>query len=284
MSVHPCYERAVHFAQKYISPSTLEKVESSLIHGTACVPFVMGALSQVSNNNDSNEFGAPSLSQMCAGTAIIFGGMAAGMLAIMEFNKRVKTPYVKHEIKRAIENSKDSPKTKLIFQTAIDPLGSFSTHVEVSRYQQLAKTHKINVLSSEKDSILTIRMKQNKEKYDMIVIKGHSDSENIALTRNFYLKSHSSKNMKWFNDHIKDGGIIALECCSAGNGMENVARELSKACPNAYLYASSEDIDVVDGIQYDKDGNPTFNNGICCKGKDKTRLYRSGRLEYSVSS
>jgi len=278
-----CYARAVDFAQRYISPNVLEKVESSLVHATTCVPFIMGALSQVSNDTDSNEFSAPSLSQMCTGTAIVVGGMAVGMMAIMQFNKRIKTPFVKHEIKKAIESSKDSPKTMLVFHTSLDPFGAFSTHVEVSRYRQLAKTHSIDVISSASGSIVDKRMDLNKEKYDIIIIKCHADSEVIALTKDAYLTAKSPR-MKWFKDHLKEGGIITLECCKAGKGEENIARKLSRACPQALVYASSDDIDVIDGIQYDKDGNPSFNNGICCKGKDTTRIYHKGNLEYSVSS
>ncbi len=67
-----------------------------------------------------------------------------------------------------------------------------------------------------------------------------------------------------------------LECCSAGKGEENIAREISRACPKATIYAAIDSIHVIVGADYEEDAIPAFNDGRCRKGKDITRIYRNG--------
>lgn len=276
------YATIVDFAKKYVAPDTLENVERSVVHATTCIPFTVVAMGIhcATSARKSYDFSVPTIEEMCSGIAILLGGVTVGMMTIMQFNKRVKGPFIQNRISEAIASSKEAEKTMLIFKTSLDPLGSFLTHTELCHYERFAKTHSIEVLTADTKMPLKIKMSTNNKKYDEIIIKCHADSKNISVSKDTCFGIHSAQ-LKWFNKRIKDNGIIVFEGSLAGAGEDNIARQLSKECPRARVFASFGATNSIEGISYDGEGVPSFHSGFLCKGEDTTRLYQNGKLIFS---
>lgn len=277
---HGYYARLIHFAKQHASLKTIEGIESSLVHASTCIPFTFAALAAMKATSDRKmyDYSPPSWGELASLAATVIGGIAIGMMGVIQFNKRVKSPFIKHQIENAVNSSKKCSKTMLVFKTSVDPFGAFSTHLEVSRYERFAKTHSIKILSAETEIPLQVKMNTIKDEFDLIVIKGFANANSICLAPGILLTEESKHMHRWFKKHLKENGIIAIEGSNTGEGKENIAQALSKVCKGASVYASSSNVDVIDGIEYDEEGVPSYSNGCWSKGENMTRLYQDGRL------
>lgn len=265
------YAKAVNFAKMYVKPRTLDAIEYLFALN---IPIASTLMAATQATGYSFNFTSPK--DLILGTALAASSMAVGIKSLITFQTQIKSPLIKHNMRDIIESSKPRLKSALIFRTTEDPYDMAMNHVAVSHFQKLAKKHSIEILDGSSKTEIQKRMLSNEKKYDKILIEAHATSESIVLAPDTLLTNNSHKTIKWLNDHIEYGGLIAIKGCSAGQGENNIAREISAGCPNATVYASSADIYALQGFDLDEEGIPAFNDGIILKGKDTTRIYRNG--------
>lgn len=154
----------------------------------------------------------------------------------------------------------------------------FINYVELDYFQKVSKKYSIDVIEIGSEAEWQAFMQSNQKKYDRIDIVSHGNQEEIELSSEIDLSADSKVTLQWLSDRIKEGGIMALNCCNSAEGEENIARTISRACPHALVRGSPEKIDSVHGIHYNQDGIPSYTNGVLCKAKNITRIYRNGVL------
>ena len=260
------YAKAMHLAKQYIQPGTLDWIE-------LLGPGFVGAGYQVFLEGFSSLIRLPNLKE-CIMTVGALGTIAL-------YQKYLKIPFIKREIQAVIESSKKNDQTVLIFRSFSADWIAFKTHSNLDKYQKLGKNFSIEVFesSSKQDRHYSQdQLASQKKKYNRIDFHNHGSPDCLQLGPGDIISTGSIGFFEWLNDRIKPGGTIVLDVCQAGKGLENIARCISKFCPEATVLASSDDIHGYLGSEYDRHGTPSFNNGTFFKGKDITRIYRDGNL------
>lgn len=261
------YARAVHLAKQYVNPGTLDWIE------WLAAPAIP-AVCQIFSEGFSCFTRLPTFKEW-----IVFGVSLGFSLLHM---KCVKFPFIKQEIRSIIESSKENDRTMLIFSSSsTDWNGAFKTHSQLDGYQKLGRNYSIEILesSSKRDRHEKLdSLADQKKKYNRIDFKLHGNKECLRLGPEDEIYLNALGFFEWLRDSIKPGGTIVLEVCEAGKGLENIARRISQYCPEAIILASSADIHIFTGCEYDPQGIPSFNDSRYCKGKDTTRIYRNGSL------
>lgn len=272
---HGVYGRTINFTRQYLKPSKIDRIEILAILIT--VQFTTAILgkyttsllldhSDISNSQISNK-------------GFLIHATLAIILSIGYLKRhveRIKHPFIKKEIQYIIESSKKNKQSMLIFHTTCDPDGAFMNHHKLALYEKLAEKYSLEILEGFSKSEIQAAMEVNHKKYDRIDFHAHAGPQSIELAADAYLVKNSKRTLNWLNSHIQDGGIICLDGCSAGKGEENIARDISRACPKATIYAAKDTISGIVGVEYEDDAIPVFNNGMSCKGKDITRIYQNG--------
>jgi hypothetical protein len=176
-------------------------------------------------------------------------------------------------------------KSMLFISCSHDYNNTLSTFAhELSRFRRDFDVEEMR--GSDKQEIQR-EFESKKRKYDVIFVLAHGNQRIIKLAENVSLTMKSQKSLKWFGEHLNENGKVVLHCCETGAGEENIARALSRASPEAEVFASSSAINSFVGAEYDDDATPSFNDGGFCpdgrlrKGNDTTRVYRAGQLLYS---
>lgn len=169
-------------------------------------------------------------------------------------------------IKQITESSQGGSKSLLLWKTVIDPEGAFSSPFDVFNLQRLNQSHQIHFLDGNQEI-------SPHTQYDTIVIQAHGTPDRLYLGPKGMYTKESTDFFQQLSRAAKPGGIISLEACSGGRGQENIAKEISKACPHSTVYAMTEDCGSRD-IHYTAEGIPSF---IDHTG-NLTRVYRNGSL------
>lgn len=261
------YQNVIDFTQKYIKPQWIDKLETcGVLAASAALSFVcLSALSPSSL----------SYSLMNAYTSVCIASVG-----ITLFNKYLKGPAIEQKIEKIVENSKDDQKPKALFiHSQNDHNGALTYyHANVETYQKCASKYAIDRI---RGFSYEERFKVQGKKYDIISILSHGHPSSIAVDgRDFFstLNHFSSKKINFLAARVKPWGKIILEACSTAKGENNIAQHISECIPYATVYGSSSLIYNGVGTEYDPNMTPSFNDGILCKGKDTTRIYRCGYL------
>ncbi len=256
-----CFERWAGLAKK--CSGTIEGIERFAV--TFGAAWLAGAA--LGATGPATDF----LVLKLAGAA--FGGIG-GLFAYL---KKAKLPRIQRKMDRIIQNSKDRSKSMLAFSNVGDPrsirdLMTINNH-QVSIYEKIGKTHSIEIMNGTPAEVLN-KMASNKKKYDLILIEGgHGIQTEIDLVPGLTVDMDSEEHFEWFDNHIEEGGSIILNACLTAKGVHNIASQFSLYSPKATVYASSTEISGVVGMDLDDESIPRFNNGVCCKGRDTTRVY-----------
>jgi len=290
----PCnnyFTRALNFAQEYIKSDGM-RIMAACVAATAAAGF---ALIKEFPEAIPSTFGK--LCFALATPVVVFGIGKIGVKLSRKMDaiaKNMPKALNASQIASTIGSSRNKPNSMLFFRTTYDYNDVYISQAEVSRVKELAKSHSIELLTGSDKSEINQNMEQIKTQYDKIVIKAHANPEWLRLAEGLVLTKNSKKTMGWFRDHVKPGGAIILEACSAAKGVDNIAREISFACPEAYVYGSDSDIEHISGLTYDQDCIPTFYDYVPPKNenedlddylirtanykRDSTRVYKNGEL------
>lgn len=208
------------------------------------------------------------------------GGLAIQMPKVSSYLAGTRRHAIGNQIERIVRSSYGKPKSMLLMKTTLDQGSVYSMHSINKRLKQFAKTHEISLLPiTTRDRFLS-SLSEDPNRYDRIVIQAHALDEFIAMNRGFYLADDSVEEIEAINAHIKDRGVIVLECCFTGRP-NGVAEVISRGCPKATVYASQGIFRPVDGIEYNGDLIPTFyetsDMGYSARtGRDDTVILQNG--------
>jgi hypothetical protein len=283
------YSTSVNLAKRCMTPSRIDRIEkglaslaigvatvSALVISAICLPVTPPDLPCLPEDKPSN---LPLIAIGIAAPIILYAANKGSQM-LDAMNKRLaeklfpyKNRLIDEEIERFTEASKIHEKIALVFRPAQDKTGSLLLHTEIPSLQKSTKDHAVSLIAGTSKAQMDERMAQDLNKYDKIIFRSHANSDRLALGHQVLLKKTAKKTLQWVSDHAKDGAIISIEGCLAGKGEENIARDISRACPHATVYASHGVVQP-DEIAYDKDGIPSFN----CLGLDTTRIYQNGKL------
>jgi hypothetical protein len=212
-------------------------------------------------------------------------GVVAGAFLLAATSLAINiAPLAPSKVRQVVQESPSGTKDRsmLVFSTSHDPIQASNTFIPDLR--RFTHHFAVDLLEGEDKQSIKSQMSSNNKKYNTIVVHAHSNEHTIILARDTYLTRNSKSSLQWFRDHVQDGGHIVLHCCNAGRGDDNIARELSKACPHVTVYATGAYLNGLIGVEYTDDAIPSFNdggiasNGMLCKGSDSTRIYRAGEL------
>lgn len=185
-----------------------------------------------------------------------------------------KKRFIELEIEKFVDSTKNNNKLALIFRPSNDQSEALMRHTELSSLQNSTENHSVSLISGNSKSQMIQEMSSDKNKYHKIIFRSHGNNDRLVIGDQVILRKTSTNTFKWIREHAQNGAIISIEACCAGKGEENIARDISRACPQATVYASMTVVDSAGGVVYDKDGIPSFNYW----GLNSTRIYRNGVL------
>jgi len=254
------YRRGVQFAKTHVKAKTLDAIE---IAATLVIPVALGTV--LSSGVLTNEFflGA--------------WGLGWGLGCKYAFERYLKIPEIEREIEEIVKRSQNKAKSALFIHSKQDHNGALSaSHAVTQVYQDCARNYSIDRIRGMN---YEERSKVRDRKYDVVILIAHGQPNAVDMDGDFFrLNAGSSKKLGFLSCRVKNGGKIILSACRTGRGEENLAKSLSWNAPHATVYASSENIYVGVGDEFDSEMTPTFNDGIFCKGKNSTRVYQKGEL------
>jgi hypothetical protein len=286
------YSRSINFAKQYLTPSRIDQIEKSL--GNIAIGMITASalaitciLTPLRPREDVPCFPEDTptiLSEIItiiAAPVVIYATYKGSQILVDTVNKKLekclfpyKNRFINQEIEKFADSSKPKSRLALLFRPSTDRTGALIQHAEIPLLQKATEYHSINVISGSSKSQMNERMASDQNKYDKIIFRNHGNRDCLVLGDQVILKSTSKKTLEWLSEHTQAGAIISIEGCCAGKGEENIARAISRACPHATVYASSETVDAEDGVIYDKDGIPFFSYF----GANTTRKYQNGEL------
>lgn len=254
------YRRGVDFAKKHVKAQTLDAIE---IAASIAIPAALGAI--LSSGLLTNEF--------LLGAWIL----GCGISSKYTFERYLKIPQIEREIEEIVVRSQNKTKSALFVHSKQDHNGALSaTHAITQVYQDCARHYSIDRI---RGMDYEERLKVRDRKYDVVILIAHGQPNAVDMDGDFFsLNAGSSKKLGFLSCRIKNGGKIILSACRTGRGDENFAKAFSSYAPHATVYASSENIYVGVGQEFDPEMTPTFNDGIWCRGKNSTRVYQKGEL------
>lgn len=218
-----------------------------------------------------------------AGMTLMFLARRGASVITNLVTSRIKKA-VESKIHSIAEHSKKNTHSMLALRTTSDHNGAFSTSTQIKAYQHFGKTHSIDLIQEETKPAIQSSMTSNHKKYDIVMIEGHSNPKIIHLSENCFLTKYSKKTIAWIRDRVKPGGFIIIQGCSTGKGSDNIARAISRACPEIRVYASRKPIDGLTGVKYNDLCEPIFMrptvlpNGST-ENRDTTRIYVNGNIQ-----
>ncbi|EKE08706.1 MAG: hypothetical protein ACD_17C00037G0002 [uncultured bacterium] len=260
------YARIIDFSKQYVKPATIDLVEIFLISA-----LTQGLISAGLNRFPFYTQNANILSSICLG---FFGLIGPPSL----YHKYIKNPFITQKLQDIIQNSQGNSQSMLVFRTTNDWNKSLENHQTLDNYQKLGKKYSIEILKVNSEAQLKSALELNNRKYDRIEFQAHASQTGIELAPQTNLTKSSKWILTWLDNHIKDNGIIGLDCCSTGKGHKNIALAISRACSGSTVYAATGSINGGWGTEYGEDTIPSFNDGLFWKGKDITRMYRNGAI------
>lgn len=263
------YSRVIDFAERYLSPYTLE-----LVHVAIPIIAINGANLALGGPQSLRDITLSQTPLIVARAASAVGSM---IYLIKFMRQHLTKPYIDQSIINTVNHSKGKNKSVLIIQSTTDHNGALTNFEIKNAFKTLAKDFSIDLIQEYSKNRIQNKMRGSK-RYDKIIINGHGNSGLIELSQNCRLTFHSEKTITWLKDHLKQGGTIALWSCKTGKGGFNIARHISYLIPHAKVYAPSTSINCFKGWEIDDDLNLSFNNGCFRKGKDITRIYQNGVL------
>ncbi len=254
--------KAIRFFSKYVPARRLETVQKATICiGTAL--FSMGAMWNAPYNP------LMSFKSGFIHLEIIFGAV---VYSCEVYRRCIAIPFILKEMKKAVAASKGHSHSMLMVHSEDDwSKLSVDNYNELDYFQNSAKNYSIDQIEVETQSKW---MNETQGKYDRIDIVAHANRQKMRLAPQLFISENSKEFLKWISGRIQKGGTITLKGCSAAEGEENFARVLSRACPESYVRAATEIIDITQGIHYNQEGIATFMDG----SRNITRVYQNGRL------
>lgn len=265
-SMNGFYAKTINFVKQFAKPLSIDIFEMMLIPATCTVAalafdFLSKDLSCLKNKKFKN---ANLIKSFLITGFTIFGSIL--------YHKSIKYPFIDQTRQEIVKNSKNKNKSALILFTKNDWNRGFSNHKQLEDYDKLAKNFAIDHLEISSEKELTSLNK----KYDAIYFYAHGNEESIHLASDVILTKKSNRVLKHLKRIIKDNGTIGLISCETAKGNTNIAKDISIACPNAFVYAPTDSIHALMGSEYDDNGTPCFNDGTYWKGKNITRVYKNG--------
>ena len=116
-----------------------------------------------------------------------------------------RTSEIQAQIDDIVRSSFGKPKTLLVLRTTFDPRGAFTTHSEIEQYRHFAKTHSIKLIDVRERRDFHSRLSEDINFYDVIILKAHSDGDQVHLAKDFTLSSISTPEMSQLRMHSKIG-------------------------------------------------------------------------------
>lgn len=273
------YARGINITKRYIEARTIDKIEC--FAGCFFALSLWGPLSILGCL-------LPPIAKRVFETAIVSSVFFITIHSNKLYYKHIKIPYIEKEFQNTIKTSQSNQKSALIWRELIsnsnNNFSEFSQHHHLLNTKKLAENYSLKVLTNFSEDELAHNRDFEYKKFDRIILNAHGDKNHICVEP--ILTRYSNKELKWLNAHIEDGGIIVLESCCTGEGRDNIAREISFACPKATVYAPSGPIQASE-IEYDNNLVPSFKSenilallsfGWFGETHDITRLYQNGRL------
>ncbi len=208
-------------------------------------------------------------------SAFLYGGaLVAGCVASVMYKRTISSPSILAQIKNTVRISKKNRLTMLLFREQEEKANA--SYMELDYVQKASKKYSIDLIDGDSPLPWDRHCPYTDRIYDRIDIVAHGDNESIEMSPDFDLTANSDQALKWFSGHIKKGGVLSLNCCSVAEGEENIARTISRVCPEATVRGPSQIIDVTLSLNCNQSGFPTYTDLSLCKKKNITRIYRNG--------
>jgi hypothetical protein len=285
------YSSAVNSAKRFISPETIDRIEKNLSFFAATILATISApaIAYLSNptrtdadlpclpeDGPESIFSTKSVIAIGVGAYVMYKAIQIGKSVDERFKKFIN-PYKDRLIREKIEEmetaSKSNKQSALVFRPSSDSIGALILqHSEIPHLQKSTKNHALKVLFCSTGAQLREQIDADTTKYHKVIFRTHANSSDLWLGESIVLTKNSSKMLTWLRNHIEDDAIISIEGCCAAEGEENIARDISRACPQARVYASQKDTTPYDTTTYDEQGIPRFSDKL----KSTTRAYQNG--------
>ena len=204
---------------------------------------------------------------------LVIAGCVSAHLAYRHW---ILVPSIRKQIQKAVLASKGKTSSMLVIRGKENTSTDFISYSALDFFQKSSKNYSIDLITP--NSQLPWDGNWIHKKYDRIDITAHGTNKSIEITSACKLSKDSKKEIQWIASHIKKGGVIALNCCSAAEGAENIARALSRSCPQVSVRGPEAAIDGDFCIDYSRDGIPNYSDGALCRKKNITRTYVNGTL------
>lgn len=242
------YSAARRFVSKCAKPQTMDRIQWKILstEGTALLKagIVCGATLAC--------LGCPLLG-LCAGiSGYVFSAEKPKTIRFM-FDSTNK------EIERIVQRSKQNLglPAMLAVRSTFDINGALCSQMEIARYEQFAKTCRIDLVQGKTKADFESQIAQLQDKYDIVLCNVHSEPDACFLSETLRFSKTSKKMIEWLKNKTKENGIIILQGCYTGYGDDCIAKAISKECPNVTVYGSNASLSNY-GIQYDDRCIPTF--------------------------
>ncbi len=296
------YSSAMSCAKRYIEPSRIEEMEKRLaslaVRGTALVTPIIALIPLLTSMSAAPDL--PCLAEhgplsRFSPTLFILGAVGVGLAVafprlqkmdqqLKKWIQPYKEKFINEEIAVLVEKSSSNDKLALVFRAPNDKTRAFTTHHEISALQKSTKGHKVTLISGCDETEIGTQMAQAKDIYHRVIIRAHGDNTEILIGDKFRLTRRSTNILNWLKEHTHKGADILIESCEAAKGEQNIARDISRACPHATVYAAKTSTGT-DSITYDDEGIPSFRpltdgegTGPLLELRDATCIYENGKL------
>ncbi len=292
------YSSVVGCAKKCIKPSSIELIEnefaSTAARAAAFVTSLIVGLTPLTTLGADPDL--PCLPEhepvwIVSRTFFILGALTVGLRVAMPRLQKInealekwiqpyKDRFVNEEIATFVKKSSSTDKLALVFRPADNKRGDFTTHYEISALQKSTKDHKVTVISASNGAEIQAQTAHAKDIYHKVIIQGHGNSQQIFIGDKTVLTNRSKNTLGWLRDHTHIGATILLLACQTAKGEENIARDISIACPHTTVYASPTSV-YPDSTIYDDQGIPSFRLVTDEQGTDPvdvTCTYQNGVL------
>lgn len=252
------YKTTTSSIKRCIKPATLDRLEKNL--GAICA---LGALGLLCGTTSVISNMVQSKTTLWAATKAVVLSTASMMSFTFSFRAKnfldsIKKEAIKAKIISIAEHSKKNGRSMLALRASFDTSGALTKHAVLAQYEYFAKTHSIDLIEGTSKQAIKNAMNANHKQYDLLLVDGHANSQRIRLAENYILTKNSTNTLAWIRNHVKPGGSIILDACSTGKGSNNIARAISLACPGVRVYAATDTVSSLDGVEYNEFYDPTF--------------------------
>jgi hypothetical protein len=288
------YSSAMRLAKRFIEPSKIDKIERNLnelaARATGVVSLIgIGCFSLLSSiratadlpcfPEDKSKIPPSFLIASLLSPVALYLTWKVYQSKITESILPYRRRFIAEEISTLVKASETNDKSALLIRPATDQRETFTFHTEPSVIQQSTKNHKIRHISVSSAKQMREEMNSDTSTYDKVILRSHANSDFLKVGERVHLTKRSKNTLSWLKNHTKEGAIISIEGCGAAKGEENIAREISRACPHATIYASEDTTDSIRSTTYNEQGVPSFNLfGVM----DTTRVYKDGTMVWSA--